>query len=136
MTNPIILLKNESLLDKTLIIDILSWSIFGFIFLLFPELALHLMTTVKPDNVHIHMVRIFGLFCIYSTHSTYLIYTNKYDIQNSKFILKNKLVFSLGVLLLMLFIQYDGKDWNNRHYYGMFGLILIMINNYIGLNSI
>ena len=94
------------------------------------------MTTVKPDNVHIHMVRIFGLFCIYSTQSTYLIYTNKYDIQNSKFILQNKLVFSSGVLLLMLFIQCDGKDWSNRHYYGMFGLILSMINNYIGLNSI
>jgi len=136
MTNPIILLKNESLLYKTLIIDILSWSIFGFIFLLLPKLALHFMTTVKPDNVHIHMVRIFGLFCIYSTQSTYLIYTNKYDIQNSKFILKNKLVFSSGVLLLMLFIQCDGKDWSNRHYYGMFGLILSMINNYIGLNSI
>ena len=96
MTNPIILLKNEVLLQKTLIIDILSWSIFGFIFLLLPKLALHFMTTVKPDNVHIHMIRIFGLFCIYSTQSTYLIYTNKYDIQNSKFILKNKLVFSSG----------------------------------------
>ena len=135
MTNSNII-KNDVLLKKTLLIDILSWSIFGSGFLLFPELALQIMTNVKPDNVHIHMVRIFGLFCIYSTHSTYLIYTNKYDIQNSKFILKNKLVFSSGVLLLMLFIQYDGKDWSNRHYYGMFGLILSMVNNYIGLNSI
>ena len=36
----------------------------------------------------------------------------------------------------MVFIQYNKKDWNNGHYYGMFGLILSMINNYIGLNSI
>lgn len=130
------LIKNEVLLRQTLLIDILSWSIFGFGFLLFPELALKLITNVKLDNVHIHMVRIFGLFCIYSTHSTYLIYTNKYDIQNSKFILLTKLFFLLGVLLLMLFIQYDGKDWSKGHYYGMIGLILSMINNYIGLNSI
>ena len=71
----------------SLLYFILYYILFFIIFLLFPELALHLMTTVKPDNVHIHMIRIFGLFCIYSTHSTYLIYTNKYDIQNSKFIL-------------------------------------------------
>jgi hypothetical protein len=130
------LIKNEVLLRQTLLIDILSWSIFGFGFLLLPELALHLMTNVKPDNVHIHMVRIFGLFCIYSTHSTYLIYTNKCDIQNSKFILQTKLFFSLGVLLLMLFIQCDGKDWSKSHYYGMVGLVLSMINNYSGLNYI
>ena len=135
MTN-LNLIRNEVLLKKTLLIDILSWSIFGFGFLLLPELALQLMTNIKSDNVHIHMVRIFGLFCIYSTHSTYLIYTNKCDIQNSKFILQTKLFFSLGVLLLMLFIQCDGKDWSKGHYYGMIGLLLSMINNYIGLNSI
>ena len=130
------LITNEVLLRKTLFIDILSWSIFGFGFLLFPELALRLLTNVKPDNVHIHMVRIFGLFCIYSTQSTYLIYTNTYDIKNTKLILQTKLFFSVGVLLLMVFIQCDGKDWSKGHYYGMIGLVLSMINNYIGLNSI
>jgi hypothetical protein len=130
------LITNEVLLRKTLVIDILAWSSFGFGFLLFPELALRLLTNVKLDNVHIHMVRIFGLFCIYSTQSSYLLYTNKCDIQNSKFILQNKLFFSLGVLLLMVFVQYDAKDWSKGHYYGMFGLVLSMINNYIGLNSI
>ena len=130
------LITNEVLLRKTLVIDILAWSSFGFGFLLFPELALRLLTNIKPDNVHIHMVRIFGLFCIYSTQSSYLLYTNKCDIQNSKFILQNKLFFSLGVLLLMVFVQCNGKDWSKGHYYGMFGLVLSMINNYIGLNSI
>ena len=130
------LITNEVLLRKTLVIDILTWSSFGFGFLLFPEFALRLLTNVKPDNVHIHMVRIFGLFCIYSTQSSYLLYTNKCDIQNSKFSLQNKLFFSLGVLLLMVFVQCNGKDWSKGHYYGMIGLLLSMINNYIGLNSI
>ena len=80
--------ENLASIYKTVTKWVLLFNLFLMpLFLLFPELALHLMTTVKPDNVHIHMIRIFGLFCIYSTHSTYLIYTNKYDIQNSKFIL-------------------------------------------------
>ena len=55
-------------------IDYLSWFIFGVLFSIFPKESLKFMTNIKLDNVHIHMMRVFGLLCIYSSLPSYIIY--------------------------------------------------------------
>lgn len=55
-----------------LYIDYLSWLLFGSIFVLFPKNTLLLMTNIKLDNVHIHLMRAFGFLCVYSSLTSYL----------------------------------------------------------------
>ena len=114
-------------------VDIWSWTLFGIGFLVFPNVALNIMTNVAQDQVHLHMTRVFGLFCIYSAQTSYIALQNN-DIDLAKFSLHNRLKMSIVLLGLMLFSQLRSKDWSKGHYYGMIGLGINIINSYSGIN--
>lgn len=124
--------SSNSKLFYHLTVDVWSWLLFGIGFLVFPNTALKLMTNVSPDQVHLHMTRVFGLFCIYSTQASYIALQNK-DSELGKFALQNRLKISIVLLGLMLFAQFRAKDWSKGHYYGMLGLSINMINAYSGI---
>ena len=126
--------SNNSKLLYHLKVDVWSWILFGIGFLVFPKISLKIMTRVSPDQVHLHMTRVFGLFCIYSSQTSYLALKNN-DIQLGKLALKNRLNMSILLLGLMVFAQSRAKDWSNGHYYGKIGLTINMINAYSGINS-
>ena len=123
---------NDSKLKFHLTVDIWSWILFGIGFLVFPETALKIMTNVMPDQVHLHMTRVFGLFCIYSSQTSYIALQNN-DYELGKFALQNRLKMSIVLLGLMLFAQFRARDWSKGHYYGMIGLGINMINAYSGI---
>jgi len=123
---------NDSKLKFHLTVDIWSWILFGIGFLVFPETALKIMTNVMPDQVHLHMTRVFGLFCIYSCQTSYIALQNN-DYELGKFALQNRLKMSIVLLGLMLFAQFRARDWSKGHYYGMIGLGINMINAYSGI---
>ena len=125
----------NSKLQYHLKVDLWSWLLFGVGFLVFPGIALKIMTNVSPDQVHLHMTRVFGLFCISSTQTSYLALQNN-DTQLGKFALQNRLKISIVLLGLMSFSQFRSKDWSNGHYYGMIGLSINIINAYFGINSL
>ena len=123
---------NDSKLKFHLTVDIWSWILFGIGFLVFPETALKIMTNVMSDQVHLHMTRVFGLFCIYSSQTSYIALQNN-DYELGKFALQNRLKMSIVLLGLMLFAQFRARDWSKGHYYGMIGLGINMINAYSGI---
>lgn len=124
--------SNDSNLEFHLKVDIWSWILFGIGFLVFPKTALNIMTNIAPDQVHLHMTRVFGLFCIYSSQTSYIALQNN-DPELGKFALHNRLKMSIVLLGLMLFAQFRAKDWSKGHYYGMVGLSINMINAYSGI---
>ena len=125
--------SSNSKLGFHLKVDIWSWLLFGIGFLVFPNTALDIMTNITPDQVHLHMTRVFGLFCIYSSKTSYIA-LQKNDIKLAKFSLQNRLKMSVVLLGLMLFAQFRAKDWSSGHYYGMIGLGINIINAYTGIN--
>ena len=125
-------------------IDYLSWFIFGVLFSIFPKESLKFMTNIKLDNVHIHMMRVFGLLCIYSSLPSYIIYQkiiNNIDNFNNfedlkteiNLIFKSRIIISLVILVSMFYTHSLNSNWSNGHYYGIFGLILNIINSYFGI---
>ena len=125
--------SGKSRLGFHLKVDIWSWLLFGIGFLVFPNTALDIMTNITPDQVHLHMTRVFGLFCIYSSKTSYIA-LQKNDTKLAKFSLQNRLKMSVVLLGLMLFAQFRAKDWSSGHYYGMIGLGINIINAYTGIN--
>lgn len=123
---------NNSKLQFHLKIDVWSWILFGIGFLVFPEISLKIMTNVSLDQVHLHMTRVFGLFCIYSTQTSYYALQNN-DVQLGKLALQNRLKMSIILIGLMIFAQIRAKDWSKGHYYGIIGLGINMINAYSGI---
>jgi len=125
-------------------IDYLSWFIFGILFSIFPKESLKFMTNIKLDNVHIHMMRVFGLLCIYTSLPSYIIYqkiiNNRDNFNNFKdikteinLIFKSRIIISLVILVSMFYTHSLNSNWSNGHYYGKFGLILNIINSYFGI---
>ena len=128
-------------------IDYLSWFIFGVLFSIFPKKALKFMTTIKLDNVHIHMMRAFGFLCIYSSLPSYIIYqkiinnrdnfNNFKDLKNEiSLVFKCRIIISLLILVSMFYTHSLNSKWSNGHYYGMLGLILNIINSFMVLINI
>ena len=114
--------------------DAAIWVIFGLLWIFFPNCLLSMNTTkMKYDDVHIHMTRAFGLFIIYSGIVSYCA-SSKDENQMNK-VMKLRLSFSVILLTIMIFDNYNSNLWNIKHIqFGMTGLILSMLVPLLGLN--
>ena len=113
-------------IQNALILDFLSWTIFGIIWIIFPREFLSLEFGKKNyDWVTIHMTQAFGLFCIYSALPSYMAYKKGCN-KTAGQVLMKKLVLEIVLLVIMLTAN---KKYLIR--FGIFGIILcIIVNSY------
>jgi hypothetical protein len=114
--------------------DAIIWIVFGLLWIFFPSNLLSMNTqTMKYDMVHIHMTRAFGLFIAYTGFISHCA-SSKDENQMDK-VMKIRLTFSLILLVIMIYDNYNSELWNIKHvHFGMTGLILSMFVPLIGLN--
>jgi hypothetical protein len=78
------------------------------------------------------MTRAFGLFIIYSGIVSYC--TSSKDENQMNKVMKLRLSFSVILLAIMIFDNYNSNLWNIKHVqFGMTGLVLSMLVPIIGL---
>ena len=113
-------------LQQALVIDFLSWTIFGLIWMIFPKAFLGIEFGERNyDWVTIHMTQAFGLFCIYSALPSYMAYKKGCD-KTAGQVLMKKLVLEIVLLVIMLTAN---KKYLIR--FGLFGLLFcIVVNSY------
>lgn len=114
--------------------DAAIWIIFGLLWIFFPGCLLSMNTAnMKYDSVHIHMTRAFGLFIIYTGIISYCVSSKDEEQMDKK--MKLRLTFSLILLAIMIYDNYNSKLWNMKHvHFGMTGLILSMLVPILVLN--
>ena len=113
-------------IQNALVLDFLSWTVFGIIWLMFPKEFVSIEFGKKNyDTVTIHMTQAFGLFCIYSALPSYMAYKEGCD-KTAGQVLMKKLVLEIVLLVIMLTAN---KKYLIR--FGIFGILLcIAVNSY------
>ena len=114
-------------LRNVLLVDAVSWMVYGAIWILFPDLFLCANFGGKKfDWVTIHMTESFGLLCLFSGIVSWMVY-NRGDEDMVREMLKIKLLIEIILLGLMV-----TANKNILEQVGAYGLVFcIAINSYV-----
>ena len=118
-------------------VDLISNFMFALLWVFFPKELLKYNFELKTyDDLHMHLSRVLGLACLSSGMLSH--YALKKDCATTKAkILSIKMIGYILLLLTMMLDNMSSKIMGDKHVvFGMFGIILLIINCYLGIKSL
>ena len=118
-------------------VDMIGSFVCGLLWYCFPcDLLNYNFELKKYDSIHIHFAKLLGITFIINGLYSYYALNNNCAVTKTK-ILSIKLTGYIFVLFTMILDNLNSKLMDNKHVsFGMFGLLLLVINCYLAIRSL